>query len=175
MPLVIKNSIPPSSGQIVRVRQRHYVVEGAVSSTERLALVRLACLDDDAQGETLEVIWELELDAQIIDTEAWQSVGRKGFDDTKFFGAYLHTLRWNCITATDPNLFQAPFRAGIRIARSRPWRHPGAGGAGPSRHAEQLHAGAAGLRGPDSLSRGGRGGAAVRAAARLGPGLPPQG
>jgi SNF2 family DNA or RNA helicase len=27
----------------------------------------------------------------------------------------LHTLRWNCVTATDPNLFQAPFRAGIKI------------------------------------------------------------
>src|SRR5690606_7864907 len=31
------------------------------------------------------------------------------------FAAYLHTLGWNCVTATDPNLFQAPFRAGIRI------------------------------------------------------------
>jgi SNF2 family DNA or RNA helicase len=28
---------------------------------------------------------------------------------------YIHTLRWNCVTATDPRLFQAPFRAGIRI------------------------------------------------------------
>jgi hypothetical protein len=26
-----------------------------------------------------------------------------------------HALRWNCVTATDPNLFQAPFRAGIKI------------------------------------------------------------
>jgi hypothetical protein len=31
------------------------------------------------------------------------------------FAAFLHSLRWNCITATDPNLFQAPFRAGIKI------------------------------------------------------------
>ena len=27
----------------------------------------------------------------------------------------MRTLSWNCVTATDPNLFQAPFRAGIRI------------------------------------------------------------
>ena len=27
----------------------------------------------------------------------------------------LRTLSWNCVTATDPNLFQAPFRAGIRL------------------------------------------------------------
>ena len=32
-----------------------------------------------------------------------------------FLGAYLHTLRWNCVTATEPNLFRAPFPAGIRI------------------------------------------------------------
>ena len=32
-----------------------------------------------------------------------------------YFSAFLHTLRWNCVTATDPNLFQSPFRAGIRI------------------------------------------------------------
>jgi SNF2 family DNA or RNA helicase len=27
----------------------------------------------------------------------------------------MHTLRWNCVTATDARLFQAPFRAGIRV------------------------------------------------------------
>jgi len=27
----------------------------------------------------------------------------------------LNTLRWNCVTATDPRLFQSPFRAGIRL------------------------------------------------------------
>ena len=27
----------------------------------------------------------------------------------------LNTLRWSCTTATDPSLFQAPFRAGIKI------------------------------------------------------------
>ena len=24
-------------------------------------------------------------------------------------------MRWNCVTATDPQLFQSPFRAGIRL------------------------------------------------------------
>jgi SNF2 family DNA or RNA helicase len=27
----------------------------------------------------------------------------------------LNTLRWNCVTSTDPRLFQSPFRAGIRL------------------------------------------------------------
>jgi hypothetical protein len=77
--------------------------------------VRMACLDDDAQWESLEVIWDLELDKEILDTENWKSIGKKGFDTPRYFGAYIHTLRWNCVTATDPRLFQAPFRAGIRI------------------------------------------------------------
>ncbi len=31
------------------------------------------------------------------------------------FGSYLNTLRWNCVTSTDPGLFQAPLRAGIDV------------------------------------------------------------
>jgi len=31
------------------------------------------------------------------------------------FGAYMRTLRWDCVTATNPGLFQSPFRAGIKI------------------------------------------------------------
>jgi superfamily II DNA or RNA helicase len=105
----------PEAGQLVRVRTRTYLVE----SVDRLdgfgTQVRLACLDDDAQGQQLEVIWEIELDSQVLDGETWQSIGKKGFDPQRFFSAYIHTLRWNCVTATDPRLFQAPFRAGIRI------------------------------------------------------------
>ncbi len=52
------------------------------------------------------------MDAQILDEEAWQSIGKHGFDDCQFFGAYIHTLRWNCVTATNPRLFQSIFRAG---------------------------------------------------------------
>ncbi|MEQ2009112.1 MAG: DISARM system SNF2-like helicase DrmD [Limisphaerales bacterium] len=107
----------PSQGQVVRVRTRTWLVE----STEHVpigrhgTLVRMACLDDDAQGQPLEVVWELELDAEILDREAWASIGKRGFDQARHFSAYIHTLRWNCVTATDPKIFQAPFRAGIRI------------------------------------------------------------
>ena len=47
--------------------------------------------------------------------DGWSAVADKGFDDPALFAAYLCTLSWNCVTATDPNLFQAPFCAGIRI------------------------------------------------------------
>jgi superfamily II DNA or RNA helicase len=75
----------------------------------------MACLDDDAQGQPLEVIWELELDREIVGEDTWRSIGTRGFDPPRLFAAYLNTARWNCVTATDPRLFQAPFRAGIRI------------------------------------------------------------
>ena len=109
------NNHPPSQGQVVRVRTRTYLVESVQSSLGRGTLVRMACLDDDAQGQPLEVVWELELDAEILDGEAWASIGKRGFDEARHFSAYIHTLRWNCVTATDPKIFQAPFRAGIRI------------------------------------------------------------
>jgi SNF2 family DNA or RNA helicase len=105
----------PEAGQVVRVRTRTHLVEGVEGNSGYGTLVSLACLDDDAQGQQTQVIWELELDRQIIDKEAWLSIGEKGFDPPRLFSAYIHTLHWNCVTATDPKLFQSPFRAGIKL------------------------------------------------------------
>ena len=104
-------------GQIARIRQRTYLVEEVVKSKriKDSTLVRLSCVDDDNQGKPLEVLWENELDPQILDGEAWERVAAKGFDDSQLFAAYLNTLKWNCVTSTDPKLFQSPFRAGIRL------------------------------------------------------------
>ena len=107
----------PSPGAIARVRQRLYLVEDTVAPTtaEDSTLVRLSCIDDDNQGQPLDVLWERELDPAILTGEAWEAIATRGFDPPALFAAYLHTLRWNCVTATDPRLFQAPFRAGIRL------------------------------------------------------------
>lgn len=107
----------PIPGQIARVRQRHYLVESTVAPP-RLGdhtLVTLSCVDDDAQGQPLDVLWERELDAEIQSGEAWDAVAKRGFDPPHTFAAYLNTLRWNCVTSTNPRLFQAPFRAGIHL------------------------------------------------------------
>ncbi len=110
-------ALSPEPGRIAFVRQRRYLVENVMQppSPGEATLVDLSCLDDDAQGEPLSVLWEHELDAQVLEDDGWSTVARKGFDDPALFAAYLRTLSWNCVTATDPNLFQAPFRAGIRI------------------------------------------------------------
>jgi SNF2 family DNA or RNA helicase len=105
------------TGQIVRLRSRQYLIEDVTPAV--LAggdtRVRLSCLDDDALGDALEVFWEREVDAQCIGVSSWESVANRGFDNPSYFSAYLHTLRWNCVTSTNPKLFQAPYRAGIEV------------------------------------------------------------
>ena len=107
----------PQAGQIVRVRSRQYLVEGVDLPPQPgdSSLVRLSCLEDDAQGELLEVLWEREIDARLLREADWERIASRGFDLPRLFSAYLHTLRWNCVTATDARLFQAPYRAGIEV------------------------------------------------------------
>ncbi len=108
---------PPDVGELVQVRSRRWLVEEVVPSTTpgQSSLVRLACADDDAQGQTLDVFWDYEVDRRILVEEGWGELATKGFDAPRQFAAFLHTLRWGRVTATDPTLFQSPFRAGIQI------------------------------------------------------------
>jgi hypothetical protein len=107
----------PVKGGIVQVRQRQYLVEDVVPPPEvgQQTRVDLVCLDDDAQGRRLSVLWELELGAKVLHPEA-HGLGEVGkLDPPRHFAAYLHALKWNAVTATDAKLFQAPFRAGIKL------------------------------------------------------------
>ena len=100
----------------MQVRSRRWLVEDVAQPADGgSAQVSLACADDDAQGQTLRVFWECELDRRILQEEGWADLAAKGFDSPRYFAAFFHTLSWNCTTATEPNLFQAPFRAGIKI------------------------------------------------------------
>ncbi|HZH77188.1 MAG TPA: SNF2-related protein, partial [Archangium sp.] len=107
----------PEPGNLVRVRTRQYLVEEVTVPPDPRdqTLVRLSCLDDDAQGAVLEVLWERELDAKVMGAAQWDKLGARGFDPARRFWGYLNTLRWNCVTSTDPRLFQAPYRAGIEV------------------------------------------------------------
>ena len=107
----------PDPGQLVHVRTRRWLVESVLAPGDgrTCTVVELACADDDNQGQRLTVLWELELDRRIIRQEGWANLARTGFDPPRQFAAFLNTLQWNCVTATDPGIFQAPFRAGIKI------------------------------------------------------------
>lgn len=109
-PLTLPERLP-KVGEMVLVRSRRWLVDEVLDD----GVVRLACADDDNQGQELEVFWNFEPDRLILEGEGWTDLASRGFDPPRTFAAFLHTLRWNCVTATDPNLFQSPFRAGIRI------------------------------------------------------------
>lgn len=119
-PLFAANKIPryaPRPGDIVQVRHRQWLVEAVVAPPEdgHATLVKLVCLDDDNQGRPLEVLWELELGAKVHQPEAHGLGPMDHVDPPRHFAAYLHALKWNCVTATDAKLFQSPFRAGIKL------------------------------------------------------------
>src|SRR5690349_13019275 len=99
----------PALGELVHVRSRRWLVEAVPERETDPRVVTLACADDDAQGEVIEVFWDYELDRRILEEERWSDLAATGFDEPRQFAAFLNTLRWNSVTATDPNLFQAPF------------------------------------------------------------------
>ncbi len=107
----------PEAGDIVQVRHRQYLVEEVAppGKPDEATRVALAGLDDDNQGRRLEVLWEIELGARILTPELHGPDTRGKLDPPRAFAAYLNALRWNAITATDVRLFQAPFRAGIKL------------------------------------------------------------
>lgn len=105
-------------GAVVQVRSRRYLVENvepARDTSWEQTLVDLSCLDDDAQGEHISVLWEREVDAIVLQASLWNSVASRGFDAPDKFAAYLNAIRWNLVTSTNPKLFQSPHRAGIQV------------------------------------------------------------
>ena len=104
-------------GTVVRCRTRRYLVEDVQAPLEPSGdtVVSMACMEDDAIGTRLTVFREREIDFAVLGETSWEAVAQRGFDQPKQFAAYLNTLRWNCVTATDAHLFQAPYRAGIDV------------------------------------------------------------
>lgn len=66
----------PEVGDLVQVRSRRWLVEEVISSQKEgnTPLVRLACADDDNQGQELDVFWNYELDRRILKEEGWDTL-----------------------------------------------------------------------------------------------------
>jgi len=110
----------PEQGQLVEVRQRRYVVTEVARGnqpTSPLAqenpqhLVALATVEDDALGEELQVIWELEPGARIL--ESMSLPEPTGFDEPRRLDAFLNAVRWGAASSADLRALQAPFRSGV--------------------------------------------------------------
>jgi SNF2 family DNA or RNA helicase len=115
----LSNKPIPEQGQVVAVRQHRYVVADVQRSaltdiTEQPQhLISLNSIEDDALGENLQVVWEIEPDAR-IDEQVGLPEGT-GFDSPKKFDAFFNAVRWGAISSADVRLLQAPFRSGITI------------------------------------------------------------
>src|SRR5262245_18017104 len=122
--MVIATTSPPEQGQLVNVRQRKYVVSEVVKSAlpappikplhgQSQHLVTLSSVEDDALGEELQVIWELEPGASVIERVALPEPG--GFDSPDRLDAFLDAVRWGAASTADIRSIQSPFRSGISI------------------------------------------------------------
>lgn len=106
----------PEPGQLVEVRRRQWVV--AEVDTSKLGsvqqhAVRLASIDEDALGEELQVIWEIEPGAHVIERAGLPAI--TGQDDSDTLEAFLDAVRWGAATNADRGFLQAPFRSGVTL------------------------------------------------------------
>ncbi|MBS4045649.1 MAG: DISARM system SNF2-like helicase DrmD [Alphaproteobacteria bacterium] len=76
-------------------------------------LVRLASIDEDALGEEIEVLWELEPGAHVIERAGLPHM--TGLDDPSTLQAFLDAVIWGAATNADRGYLQAPFRSGVSI------------------------------------------------------------
>ncbi len=73
----------PAEGEFVSVRGRPWLVDSRQGDDDGFPTVSLSCIADDAQGETLEVIWDAEIGASVIDDNGWETVGLNGPDSAE--------------------------------------------------------------------------------------------
>src|SRR6202045_4855478 len=102
-------------GSFVALRGRPWLVEELRGDEGDFQTLSLSCISDDAQGERLEVLWDAEIGAVILDEDKWRNVGPGLPDSPEVLAAHVRTIRWRSATAADRDLLQAPFRAGIRL------------------------------------------------------------
>lgn len=106
---------PIAFGEFVELRGRKWLSQGAKQLAHELNVLRLSCIEDDAQGEETTVIWDSEIAAHTATDALWGAIGSEGADTAATFSAWLKTVDWNSTSVADKALFQAPFRAGIRL------------------------------------------------------------
>lgn len=120
----VMQSDVPVPGQLVEVRHRHYVVSDVRKSSlpERHLsdgvnipqhLVSLLSVEDDVEGEELQVIWEIEPGARAY--ERMMLPEPSGFDPPQRLDAFLDAVRWGAVSSADFRALQSPFRSGIEI------------------------------------------------------------
>lgn len=114
----------PAPGQVVEVRQRQWVVLEVGRSTtpdDPLRLqgpsqhfVSLSSIEEDALGEELHILWELE-PGVCLREQAALPAPEAGFDEPVRLDTFLDAVRWGAVSSANTRRLQAPFRSGIAI------------------------------------------------------------
>src|SRR5439155_24028178 len=132
-PPVVRQTLSiPEAGQLVDVRQRRYVVVDVAQSTlppdllklgsflgqtsshsQSQHLITLTSVEDDALGEELQVIWEVEPGAHVAEKNALPVL--VGFDSPQRLDTFLNAVRWGAASSADVKALQAPFRSGVEL------------------------------------------------------------
>ncbi|MBI3271504.1 MAG: DEAD/DEAH box helicase [Planctomycetes bacterium] len=115
----------PAPGQVVQVRRHHFVVKDCVQSAPLVDplrpdplppehLLTLSSVEDDAPDQDLQVIWELEPGAQVLERVTLPDPAG-GFDAPRRLDAFLDAIRWGTTSSADHRALHSPFRSGITI------------------------------------------------------------
>ena len=116
--------IVPEQGQLVQVRSRQWVVNEVKPSSLPAAVLKpafarsqslltLSSVEDDGLGEELQVVWEVEPGARVIEKVALPEPD--GFDKPEALDSFLDAVRWGAASTADLKNIQSPFRSGIEI------------------------------------------------------------
>ncbi|MEI2778031.1 MAG: SNF2-related protein [Tetrasphaera sp.] len=117
----------PEPGRVVEVRGSTWAVEDvrqqqlprspADEGDPRMQhVVALQSLAEDRLGETLTVVWELEVGHTVVPDQGLpETIGPDAFDDPNILGAVVDAVRWGAVTSADATSFQAPFRSGANV------------------------------------------------------------
>ncbi len=114
----------PEQGQLVQVRSRRWVVNDVKPSTlpapalnspvdNPQSLLTLSSVEDDGLGEELQVVWEIEPGAKVV--EKVDLPAPTGFDAPDRLDAFLDAVRWGAASTADLKNIQSPFRSGVEI------------------------------------------------------------
>jgi superfamily II DNA or RNA helicase len=112
----------PEPGQLAKVRGRIWAVGDVVRDSQASLdgrpvqhLVSLVSVEDDATGEELEVVWEIEPGTKVIERVELPEIAPGKIDDPAELDAFLDAVGWGAVTSADQRSLQAPFRSGIAI------------------------------------------------------------
>src|ERR1044072_8789706 len=114
-PAVLAPPEPTEPGQLAHVRGRMWVVGDVVRDSQASLdgrqvqhLVSLISVEDDATGEELRVVWEIEPGTKVVERGALPPTAPDRLADPAELDAFLDAVRWGAVTSADQRSLQAP-------------------------------------------------------------------